>query len=700
MLLLSDVLSSLLLTTDSASTITTQSNWIDYNTSGASPGSKNTSITTATTTTIVDSPATGDLRQVKSIIVMNTHASVACVITALHDDGTTAARLYRRRLGPGESVEYSDRGWVPYTANGTPIDSDRMVWGGLSGVLEDQTDLQSALDAKQDYNANLSAEAGLTGAADKVSYFTGAGAKALATLTSYGRSIIALADRAGLLSLLSLTTSDIPQDSTHRMHTDAQATAWDAKQAALGYTPENSANKAQANGYASLGSDAKIPTSQLPDSILGALKFKGTWNATTNIITSADSSLNGNPVPAASSANEGYYFMVQVAGSTSEGGITDWKIGDWLLSYGTSWTKIDNTDAVSSVNSKTGTVVLNTDDIAESGTPTNQWFTNARAQAAITLTWLGSLIAGATAKTTPVDADGVIIADSAASSVGKFLSMLNLYSYIKGKLSAAGLVYYATDTWTNLTALSSVPTNAIALCTDMGPHGTPVIYSGSAWNPTQVFIIQDVASDVWDIIFEGASATYARSGTTVTVTKTSHGIPADMNGSRIYISISTGSCVTGWFTNFTYVDANTFTCTDTSSGTTSGNCATNNSKTYIGDSTAIPAWALQQGNTVVRGYQYRVNGANSNAKTITFEYNGLAAVANVAPTNNGGFNGVNASIQMLSSTTYYVGTNTSLTGNGVINTISSNLFKAAVTLAASAGWAAVKANFTQVTWRR
>lgn len=39
--------------------------------------------------------------------------------------------------------------------------------------------------------------------------------------------------------------------------------------------------------------------------------------------------------------------------------------------------------AVQSVNSKTGTVVLNTDDIAESGTPTNKWFTDARAKAAV-----------------------------------------------------------------------------------------------------------------------------------------------------------------------------------------------------------------------------------------------------------------------------------------------------------------------------
>lgn len=39
--------------------------------------------------------------------------------------------------------------------------------------------------------------------------------------------------------------------------------------------------------------------------------------------------------------------------------------------------------AVQSVNSKTGTVVLNTDDIAELVSPTNKWFTDARAKAAV-----------------------------------------------------------------------------------------------------------------------------------------------------------------------------------------------------------------------------------------------------------------------------------------------------------------------------
>ncbi len=39
---------------------------------------------------------------------------------------------------------------------------------------------------------------------------------------------------------------------------------WDSKQNALGFTPENSANKGLANGYASLDADGKVHASQLP----------------------------------------------------------------------------------------------------------------------------------------------------------------------------------------------------------------------------------------------------------------------------------------------------------------------------------------------------------------------------------------------------------------------------------------------------
>lgn len=57
----------------------------------------------------------------------------------------------------------------------------------------------------------------------------------------------------------------ITEDETHRFTTDAEKAVWNAKQDALGFTPEDSANKGQANGYAGLDGTGKVPLSQLPD---------------------------------------------------------------------------------------------------------------------------------------------------------------------------------------------------------------------------------------------------------------------------------------------------------------------------------------------------------------------------------------------------------------------------------------------------
>lgn len=64
-------------------------------------------------------------------------------------------------------------------------------------------------------------------------------------------------------------------------------------------------------------------------------------------------------------------------------------------------------------------------------------------------------------------------------------------------------------------------------------------------------------------------ATYSQSGTTITVTKSTHGL---VGGEAIYITFSTGTATTGYYV-ITYVDANTFTITSTTSTTTSGNAS-------------------------------------------------------------------------------------------------------------------------------
>jgi hypothetical protein len=121
------------------------------------------------------------------------------------------------------------------------------------------------------------------------------------------------------------------------------------------------ATKGVANGVASLDGSGTVPISQLPSAVLGALNYQGTWNASTN-----------TPTLTSSVGTKGYYYVVSVAGSTNLNGITDWVVGDWAVYNGSVWQKVDNTDAVTSVNGKTGTVVLTNTDISGFGTMSTQ----------------------------------------------------------------------------------------------------------------------------------------------------------------------------------------------------------------------------------------------------------------------------------------------------------------------------------------
>ena len=92
---------------------------------------------------------------------------------------------------------------------------------------------------------------------------------------------------------------------------------------------------------------------------IGALNYKGTWNASTN-----------DPTLTSGVGTKGDYYVVSVAGTTNLDGITDWQVNDIAAFNGTVWQKIDNTDQVISVNGQQGAVVLTASDVGATANTT------------------------------------------------------------------------------------------------------------------------------------------------------------------------------------------------------------------------------------------------------------------------------------------------------------------------------------------
>ena len=78
--------------------------------------------------------------------------------------------------------------------------------------------------------------------------------------------------------------------------------------------------------------------------VVGALNYKGTWDAATN-----------DPTLTSSVGTKGDYYVVSVSGSTNLNGITDWVVSDWCVFNGSVWQKVDNSEIIYVSNVATGT---------------------------------------------------------------------------------------------------------------------------------------------------------------------------------------------------------------------------------------------------------------------------------------------------------------------------------------------------------
>lgn len=119
MLLLTSTSDILRVVTGSAADVDVHASWVDNAAGTITPGRTNTApITTATTTTVVASPASSTQRNVKALYIHNTHASTSTVVTVQHFDGTTSIDLMNCTLLPDEHLNMNEDGiWYHRAAN-------------------------------------------------------------------------------------------------------------------------------------------------------------------------------------------------------------------------------------------------------------------------------------------------------------------------------------------------------------------------------------------------------------------------------------------------------------------------------------------------------------------------------------------------------------------------------------------------------
>ena len=147
------------------------------------------------------------------------------------------------------------------------------VWGQIIGTLSEQTDLQNALNLKAPINSPTftGTVSGITkamvglGQVDNTSDLdkpiSTATQTALNAKQPLDADLTSIAALSGTFGLLKKTANNSYTIDTNTYLTEITST--DVTDA-LGFTPENAANKGVNNGYASLDGGGKVPSSQLP----------------------------------------------------------------------------------------------------------------------------------------------------------------------------------------------------------------------------------------------------------------------------------------------------------------------------------------------------------------------------------------------------------------------------------------------------
>lgn len=273
--------------------------------------------------------------------------------------------------------------------------SATIAWGGITGTLSDQTDLKNALDGK------VTGNTAITGATKtKITYdskglvTSGADLEAsdipnlsLSKITD----VTATASEVNVLDGITASTAELNiLDGVTATATEINVLdGITASTTELNYVDgvtssiqtqlDNKLAKKPDETNDLIDSGNKITTTYLPDFILGQMLYAGTFvpsTAVATLTTNAKAKLgttsntitltNDGTAITGYVANEGCYYICSADGTFASLSLLT---GDWLVSTGSAWKKIDNTDAVTGVkgsaetNYRTGNVNITADNV-------------------------------------------------------------------------------------------------------------------------------------------------------------------------------------------------------------------------------------------------------------------------------------------------------------------------------------------------
>lgn len=190
-------------------------------------------------------------------------------------------------------------------------------------------------------------------------------------------------------------------------------------------------------------------------------------------------------------------------------------------------------------------------------------------------------------------------------------------------------------TWATFPGPTLAPVG-LYFISDVGINGSFWYNNGITLTPTAPITLHNTYYGIIMHSMAAANAaTYSQSGTTLTCTCVGHNIPATIhNGKSIHLTPGTpatgAQLATGLYTNFTYVDVNTFTCTSTVSQTGTGALNTNIATTPVPGINVEIFGGLLGINGWLDAYSFQQCNANANSKRLQFKYGSLA-FKNMAP---------------------------------------------------------------------